>query len=185
MNLVLKIGIFILVTVFNLWFSWAGIRKLRSHGLYRFFVFESIVIIILLNINFWFKSPFCWNQVISWTFLLISIFLAIHGFLLLSKSGQKDIGRTDNTLKDFEKTAKLVKTGAYRYIRHPLYSSLLFLAWGAFFKNITFTGMVFALFASIFLFITARREEAENISYFGKEYKAYMRQTRMFIPFLF
>jgi len=185
MNPVLKIGIFLLATVFNLWFSWAGIKKFRSHGFYRFFVFESIVIIILLNIDYWFKSPFCWNQVISWVSLLVSIFLVVNGFLLLSKSGQKDIERIDNTLKDFEKTAKLVKTGAYRYIRHPLYSSLLFLAWGAFFKNITFIGIVFVLLASIFLFLTAQSEEAENISYFGEEYKEYMRQTRMFIPFLF
>jgi protein-S-isoprenylcysteine O-methyltransferase Ste14 len=184
-NLFLKPGIFILATLVNLWFSRSSLQKTRSHGFYRFFVFESIMILILLNIDYWFMNPFSWNQILSWIFLLTSIFLAIHGFLLLGKSGQKDKERTDTALKDFEKTAKLVKTGAYRYIRHPLYSSLLFLSLGTFLKNITLTGGVFVLMTCLFLFFTVQHEESENLAYFGEEYKKYMKKTRMFIPYLF
>ncbi len=185
MNLLLKAGIFVLFTIFNLWFSRISLKKLSSHGFYRFFVFETIAIIILLNADVWFKNPFSWNQVISWIFLFGSAFLAIHGFLLLHKSGHKDLQRTDKSLKDFEKTAKLIQTGAYRTIRHPLYSSLLFLAWGAFFKNITLTGVATMLVASLFLFLTAKQEEVENLDYFGDEYREYMKHTRMFIPCIF
>jgi protein-S-isoprenylcysteine O-methyltransferase Ste14 len=86
---------------------------------------------------------------------------------------------------EFEKTTSLVTVGAYRYIRHPLYSSLLFLAWGVFFKNPSWPGAILAVTATLFLVMTARMEEAEDVRFFGPAYQAYMKQTKMFIPFLF
>ena len=88
-------------------------------------------------------------------------------------------------LLDIEKTTELVTVGAYRYIRHPLYSSLLFLAWGAFFKNPSWVGIPLVLLAAFFLTMTAKVEETENVRYFGITYQNYMKNTKMFIPFLF
>jgi protein-S-isoprenylcysteine O-methyltransferase Ste14 len=85
----------------------------------------------------------------------------------------------------FEKTTTLVTVGAYRYIRHPLYSSLLSLTWGVFFKSPFWLGGILALLASCFLVATAKMEESENIRFFGAPYQAYMKQTKMFVPFLF
>jgi len=85
----------------------------------------------------------------------------------------------------FEKTTELVKEGAYHYIRHPLYSSLLFLAWGMFFKSPFVGSAIAAITATAFLVATARADEAECVRYFGPPYEAYMKQTKMFIPFLF
>lgn len=84
----------------------------------------------------------------------------------------------------FENTTTLVRLGAYRYIRHPLYSSLLWLAWGIFFKDPSLPGGVLALAALAFLVATAKVEEAENLHRFGADYAAYMKTTKMFIPFL-
>ncbi len=39
--------------------------------------------------------------------------------------------------------------------------------------------------ASAFLTATARVEEAENLDKFGDQYAAYMKTTKIFIPFLF
>jgi protein-S-isoprenylcysteine O-methyltransferase Ste14 len=39
--------------------------------------------------------------------------------------------------------------------------------------------------ATLFLAVTARIEEAEDIRFFGSAYQAYMKQTKMFIPFVF
>jgi protein-S-isoprenylcysteine O-methyltransferase Ste14 len=88
-------------------------------------------------------------------------------------------------LDAFEKTTTLVTTGVYCYIRHPLYSSLLFLAWGIFFKTPSWLGGLLALTATLCLAATARVEEAENLRFFGDAYRKYMKQTKMFIPFLF
>jgi protein-S-isoprenylcysteine O-methyltransferase Ste14 len=85
----------------------------------------------------------------------------------------------------FENTTKLVKVGAYKRIRHPLYASLLLLAWGAFFKDASSVTAGLLLLATLFLAITARVEEAENLKKFGEDYALYMKETRMFLPFIF
>ena len=85
----------------------------------------------------------------------------------------------------------LAARGAYRFIRHPMYASLLLLAWGICFKAGAqhaaplLTNLALAGFASLCLYLTARVEERENLRRFGEEYRAYMRETKRFIPFLF
>jgi protein-S-isoprenylcysteine O-methyltransferase Ste14 len=96
-----------------------------------------------------------------------------------------DSERKDSSLFGIEKTTKLVTVGVYRYIRHPAYSSLLFLGWGAFFKQPSLLGYSLAVLITFFLTMTARMEEKENITYFGEAYKDYMKKTKMFIPFVF
>ena len=175
--LIIKLAILVVVSVGIFVVSWQFLRNPRSHGFYRFFAFESILILILLNLEHWFRDPFSVHQIVSWLLLLTSIVLAAHGFYLLHV-----IGRPKNGI---ENTTTLVMVGAYKYIRHPLYSSLLFLAWGVFFKDVSLLGGILASVATAFLIVTAKMEEAENIQKFGAEYAAYMKTTRMFIPFLF
>jgi protein-S-isoprenylcysteine O-methyltransferase Ste14 len=91
----------------------------------------------------------------------------------------------DPSLFTFEKTTALVTSGIYKYIRHPLYSSLFLLNWGIFFKFPGGIGLALALIASLFLLATARADEAECIQFFGNQYQEYMKQTKMFIPYVF
>ena len=137
---------------------------------------------ILLNLPVWFVHPFAWHQLISWALLIISIYLVIVGLKLLRNTGKPQPEREDPTLLPLEKTTTLVTPGLYRYIRHPLYSSLLFLAWGVFFKQPAWLGLALAAVATFFLYRTARMEEDENIQFFGLAYQDYMKRTKMFIP---
>jgi protein-S-isoprenylcysteine O-methyltransferase Ste14 len=181
----LKLLVFVLTSAVFVYVSRASLRDPRSHGFYRFFAWEAVLALTLLNLDRWFHDPLTWHQLVSWPLLMASLFLVIHGVQLLKHSGRQDPRRDDAPMLEFEKTTALVTAGAYRYIRHPLYSSLLFLTWGVFFKNPTWIGISLALAASLFLVITAKIEEAENVRFFGPAYQAYVRQTRMFIPFLF
>ena len=149
----------------------------RSHGFYRFFAFEILLVLILLNRVHWFRTPFSPFQIISWVLLLASLALAVHGFNMLRVAG-KPVG-------GFEQTTRLVVRGIYRYIRHPMYASLVWLGWGVFFKDPSLVAGLLAGGATVFLAATARVEEAENLQRFGVEYAAYMQSTRRFIPFLF
>lgn len=153
------------------------LRNWRTHGFYRFFAFESIMGLVFINSLWWFEAPFSFRQIISWIFLSGSLFLALNGFTLLHKRGRP--------MKGIETTTNLVKQGAYRYIRHPLYASLLLFAWGFLLKSISLLSTSLVLVASICLYITAKIEEEENLDRFGEDYADYMRNTRMFIPYLF
>ena len=177
MVLTIKLVIFAIVSGGIIFVSWTSFRNPRSHGFYRFFAFESTLVLILLNLDNWFRDPFSIHQIVSWLLLFVSIVLVAHGIYLLRVVGRPKSG--------IESTTTLVIVGAYKYIRHPLYSSLLFLAWGVFFKAPSILGGILAAVATAFLVTTARIEESENVQKFGVEYAAYMKTTRMFIPFLF
>ena len=84
----------------------------------------------------------------------------------------------------FENTVNVVEEGLYRYVRHPMYSSLLFLGWGAFLKHITPLTFCLVLFVTGLLIAAARVEERENVSFFGSAYAEYMKRTKMFVPWL-
>jgi len=185
MPLQIKIIVFIIASAGIVWVSWTSLRNFHSHGFYRFFAWEAILVLILLNLDYWFYAPLSVHQLISWFLLIISIFLVVHGVQLLHTIGKSDDERTDPSLIGFEKTTELVTVGAYQYIRHPLYSSLLFLAWGTFFKHPSSVGVGLAVLATFFLTMTAKVEEGENISFFGDVYRDYMKETKMFVPFLF
>jgi len=180
-----KVIVFVVASAGIAWVSRASLRDFRSHGFYRFFAWEAILALFLLNVGYWFYQPFSLHQIIAWSLLVMSLFLVIHGFQLLRMVSKSARERSDPALMDFERTTELVTVGAFRYIRHPLYSSLLFLTWGVFFKHPTWAGLILAGMAAFFLTMTARIEEAENKAFFGAAYETYMKQTRMFIPFLF
>ena len=84
----------------------------------------------------------------------------------------------------FENTVHLVDVGLYRFIRHPMYASLLFLAWGAFFKHPAVLSFFLVVLTTAFLVATAKVEEKENLRFFGKSYLNYCRRSKMFIPFV-
>jgi len=164
--------------------SRASFRMPRSHGFYRFFAWESLLTLLLLNARRWFDEPFSPRQIVSWLLLLISLFLVVQGARMLRRLGRPDDRRNETPMIGIEKTTALVTQGIYRHIRHPLYSSLFFLGWGIFFKFPSWPGALFALAASMFLVRTARVEEGENIRYFGEVYQDYMKKTTMFVPFV-
>jgi len=181
----LKPIIFVLASIGIIAVSRRSLRDFRSHGFYRFFAIEFLVILILLNANDWFSDPFSLAHVASWLLLIGSFFLAVHGFHLLLIVG-KPSGKDDGTATlGFENTTTLVTVGAYRYIRHPLYGSLLLFGWGTFLKSVSFVTLALIILVSGFLIATAKAEEKENLQRFGIGYGTYTKKTKMFIPFFF
>ena len=185
----LRAIIFVILSAALAYVSRASLKVPRAHGFYRFFAWECILALCVLNfinVRQWFGDPFSVRQLVSWLLLFGSIVPALQGVHLLRTQGKPDARRAqDAPLLWIERTTQLVTTGAFKYIRHPLYSSLLLLAWGVFLKHPSWVGGGVVLGATATLLATARAEELENLRYFGAPYQAYMQHTKMFIPFLF
>jgi protein-S-isoprenylcysteine O-methyltransferase Ste14 len=185
----LRLIVFVILSAALAYVSRASLKAPRSHGFFRFFAWECILALFFLNfINFqqWFGNPFSVRQLISWFLLIGCIVPGVYGAHLLRTHGGPDDRRPhDEPLLRFEKTTQLVTVGAFKYIRHPLYSSLLLLAWGVFFKHPSWVGSGVVLGATAFLLATAKVEELESVRYFGVTYQAYRQHTKMFIPFVF
>jgi protein-S-isoprenylcysteine O-methyltransferase Ste14 len=116
------------------------------------------------------------RQIASWLLLIASGYLVIEGLRLLRR-----IGKPRDEVED---TTVLVVVGLYKYLRHPLYASLLFLGWGAFLKDPSLLAAVLVVAASAALLVTAKVEEGENVKKFGEPYVDYMKRTKMFVPFV-
>jgi len=164
-------------TVFIILFSWfLSIQYKRYHGIARFFAFESLLLLVLMNQKVWFRTPFSTAQILSWILLFLSAYLAIAGFIMLKSMGRPSI--------NFENTSVLVNTGLYKFIRHPLYLSILLFGTGVILKQAGIIQVCLGILNLAAIYVTARIEEKEMIAKFGGEYRDYMRQTKMFIPFI-
>ncbi len=180
-----KAAAFAVVSVLIAILSRSSLMRPRSHGFWRFFAWESIVALFLVHVDHWFAAPLAWHQLISWALLVVCCVPVLWGAILLRGRGKPAKQRAgDPSLLAFEKTTELVTTGIYRYIRHPLYCSLLLLTWGIFFKQPSWPGGGLSLASTVFLFLTALADEAECKRFFGPDYSVYMQRTRRFIPLL-
>jgi len=156
-----------------------GFTLIRPHPyrFTRFLAFESILSLIFLNASTWFREPLSVLQILSWISLTGSLLLVSVGFYQIKTQGDPE--------GDFEDTTILIKAGVYKYIRHPLYASLLFFSLGAFLKDPSLLGGVLVVTTGAGVFLTARIEERFNLERFGDEYGDYMEKTRKFIPFIY
>jgi len=184
-SLFIKLGGFLGLSILLGYLSRTSLHSPRSHGFYRFLAWESILGLFFTNVGLWFQNPFSIPHLISWLLLFTSGFLVLHAAWLLQRFGEASDARDDITLLGFEKTTRIVEEGAYRFIRHPLYASLLYLAWGIFFKEVSWASSFLVASATGFLILTASVDEAESIRYFGPAYQEYTKRTKKFIPFLY
>lgn len=182
---VIQTTIFVSGTIIIVLVSKKSLLNFKVHGFYRFFVFEFTFLLVVLNFPYWISRPFYPLQIISWIFLTCSLYPLIASVYLIKRYGNSGKREEKSANYNFENTTNLVTNGIYKYIRHPMYSSLLFLGLGALFKNPSVMTILLAISIIIFLVLTARTEEKENINFFGQPYQDYMKKTRMFIPYIF
>lgn len=179
-----KLILFGILTLPVIFISWRTLFNIKSHGFYRFFSWECIIWLLVNNYKLWFDNPFSTKQIFSWIFLIFSGYLVIAGVILIKKIGKPEKNRDEKTLYQFEKTSELIDKGIFKYIRHPLYSSLIFLTWGIFLKNTTKILLFAALLSTGFLYLTAIFDEKECIKFFGDKYSEYMKRSKRFIPYI-
>ncbi len=84
-----------------------------------------------------------------------------------------------------KKDHKLVESGPYAYVRHPIYAGFLTAAVGTALTIGTFASFLALVFLFTVFTMRIRREEAMMIAHFPEEYPGYMTRTKALIPYLF
>ena len=80
--------------------------------------------------------------------------------------------------------ASLVTTGAYAYVRHPIYAGLIALAFGASIARDSGSGLVATLLLAVVLDLKRRVEESRLSTRFPS-YDDYRATTKALVPFLY
>ena len=114
---------------------------------------------------------------------LISLFISSIGFLFgLYTLYFNRIGNF-NITPEIKENSKLIKNGAYKYIRHPMYFSVFLTMGGVVLTEIDVINIFCYMVLVIVLYLKASKEEklwSDKL----EEYKQYKKHSKMFIPFV-
>jgi len=132
--------------------------------------------IFLRDSNLWLYLP------IPFVIRLSVVFIGFFSVYLIYLV-HRELGNCFSSGLVIRNNHKLIKTGPYKFVRHPMYSSYLLLFLSSFLISGNWAIGLFGI-AVIATLMTIRmvKEEALLVEKFGEEYREYRRNTGMFIP---
>ena len=124
-----------------------------------------------------------WNPAFALTGTLGGGLLFFFG-CVLAATATFSLGKNLTPLPIPKANAPLIVTGAYRLVRHPIYSGLVLMAFGWGMWLHSWLNLGYALLLFVFFDIKSRFEERLLVEKFP-EYATYRKHTRKLIPFLY
>ncbi|MEN8141607.1 MAG: isoprenylcysteine carboxylmethyltransferase family protein [Thermodesulfobacteriota bacterium] len=104
-----------------------------------------------------------------------SLFLAAWSFSALRPG-------SFNIRPALRKGARLVKSGPYRYVRNPMYGSVLLAGGGVLFVNCSLWRALTGLLLTLIVLVKVWLEERLLAEKFGADYESYKARTGLFLP---
>jgi len=113
--------------------------------------------------------------------MLSGIAIAVAAGIQLQPLSHLGIAQLLGIKKEEKKEEKaLVKTGAYKISRHPMYLGGMLLIWGN--PNVYKADLVLNLLFTAYFIAGALLEEKKLLEEFGEEYERYKKEVPMFVP---
>ena len=115
---------------------------------------------------------FPYSNIIGFAIFVIGIVIHMRCHLAHQQADQRS-----------DKIEKLLTTGIFSHVRHPMYASLVLLVLGIAIASGVLIALIPAIVIAILNLLTAFKEEEFLIEKFGDEYREYMKRVRCrFIP---
>lgn len=140
-------------------------------------VLEGIAYSLLWQNRFWIRSPHAWRTTLSVIFLTLAAVLSWSSARTLGRQWRFDAGLNVDHV--------LVTSGAYRFVRHPIYTSMLCMLLGTGFMVAPM--LILVISTVIFIVGTEIRVRIEDnllASRFGDRFVEYQQRVGAYIPFL-
>lgn len=121
-----------------------------------------------------------------------TIVMQITGFSIslvgigVAKSARRILGTNWTHAREYQvkKKQELITAGIYKYLRHPIYIGFTLYFIGAELVAKSWLVVPMTVIAFAFAYAQGKREEKLLLSHYGKEYRQYMRRSKMLIPFV-
>jgi len=174
------LAVMVLVIFFRVWQTFfmkdrlSGVQKEGWTFTAAIIVYNSIIISAIVEYLFFRKE-------VNYKMSMLGLLIGSVG-LFLTSSAMKSLGKFWSLSIKIKDGHQIVRSGIYRYIRHPYYLGVLFEVTGfILFANSYY---VFALVFILFLILVLRMflEERVMISVFGEEYQQYRREIKAVLP---
>jgi protein-S-isoprenylcysteine O-methyltransferase Ste14 len=137
------------------------------------------VLLVLVAAAGWSLGP-DWSGPLQLAGAIVGIVL-ITGGIVLAFRGATDLGGALTALPRPRDHAELVETGAYAFVRHPIYGGLILLGFGWAIVQASIVAVALAGVLAAFLHVKSAREEVWLTQRFPA-YAAYRARTRRLIP---
>lgn len=192
MDLTLLLLAWLLYFALHSWLASNGLKAYveqrwpRIYAVYRI-IFNGLALLLLLPLMYYsytLPMQLWWSHAASR--IVAVLFMASGLYFLYAAFSVFDTAvflglKAEST----DATEGLVTRGMYRYVRHPLYFATLLLFWGLFLwwpsaKWLAINGVV-----TTYLIIGSRLEERKLEQEFGSAYRAYKKEVKGLIPYLF
>ena len=112
--------------------------------------------------------------------VILFIVSAIIGLLAIKEHGEFNF----NIRPDIKQNCKLITTGVYKYIRHPMYFSVIFGMFGIMIAFFSLRELILYIILIIVMITKLNYEESLWCNY-TKEYIKYKNKTKKLIPFIY
>ena len=111
--------------------------------------------------------------------------VAICGFgLMVTLWARRTLGGNWSNAVTLKKGHELVRTGAYRFVRHPIYTGILLICLGTAVEAGQLHGWVGFPFLCLGFWIKLKQEERLMLRHFTNEYPAYQKTVKALVPFV-
>ena len=147
--------------------------------------------LVIATLLFLFFGYILWRPVPLQLPWLLQLMVSILGGAVLIASlvlyvwGLRTLGENFNASSGFgvrlHQAHRLVTTGPYAYIRHPMYLGVILAGWGGLLLYRTWTMLFFAIIM-FGLILRARKEEQALAQVFGRQWELYKRNIPGWIP---
>jgi protein-S-isoprenylcysteine O-methyltransferase Ste14 len=137
------------------------------------------VLLIVVVASGWSLGP-DWSGPLRLAGIVVGVVLIIGG-IVLAVRGAADLRGALTPLPRPREGAALIETGAYSFVRHPIYGGLILAAFGWAIGQASMVAVALALALAAFLRLKSAREEAWLEQRFPA-YAGYRARTRRLIP---
>ena len=114
---------------------------------------------------------------------LIGVMLGVAGLLITFWARRTLAGNWSSDVT-FKQDHEMMKTGPYRYVRHPIYTGLLLMCLGTALDLGYVRGWLGLLLVFLGFWIKLKQEEALLLRHFPEAYPAYRKAVKALIPFI-
>jgi protein-S-isoprenylcysteine O-methyltransferase Ste14 len=134
------------------------------------------IILVFLQFFIIFLHFFQWEFIPQKQIIQVSTLSYLVGFLIITIAliillvAVKDLGRNLSPFPRPINNSNLVTTGIYRFTRHPMYYSLIFISFGFFITNLT----IYYLFLTLSLVLIIKFKLVLEEQYLNNKFKDYL-----------
>ena len=117
-----------------------------------------------------------WVRIIGVVVCVLGLYVTLWARRTLAGNWSSDV--------TFKQSHELVKTGPYRFVRHPIYTGLLVMCLGSAIEIGRLHCFLSLVVVGIGFWIKLKQEESIMLRHFPNEYPVYQKQVKALVPFV-